>query len=208
MFTCNRKCVLNASQTVFRTGLIPTDWGWQRSKNYLWLIMKPSFCDFSSLRVKLFSNVRVYKRLQQIGFQQLQPPVEHLDNMFRTTTGSEPHPTLRSPFYSVTSSVGRKRTPYKLSRQGDFPRCFWTHGGLLHCRLRERTPPPHVLEQEPNFDQDPQLPSCPWGSWLDLQMQWPLKHHCRDDRQERKWQINESDICSRFSIFHPSSEKH
>lgn len=52
-----------------------------------------------------------------------------------------------------------------------------THAGLLHCLLRERTPPPQVLEQEPNFDQEPQLPSWPWGCWLDLQMQWPLKHH-------------------------------
>lgn len=57
---------------------------------------------------------------------------------------------------------------------------FWKfpHGGLLHCRLRERTPPPHVREQEPNFDQALQFPSWPWGCWLDFQIQWPLKHHC------------------------------
>lgn len=34
-----------------------------------------------------------------------------------------------------------------------------TYGGLLQFLLRERTPPPQVLEQEPNLDQELQLPS-------------------------------------------------
>lgn len=113
-------------------------------------------------------------------------------NIFWATTGTEPLPTLPSSFYSITSSAGQIRSPYKLSGRWNVPRCLWTHGGLLHCRLRERMPPPHVLEQEPNFDQEPQLPSCPWGSWLDLQMQWPLKHHCSDERRERKRHNSES----------------
>lgn len=36
-----------------------------------------------------------------------------------------------------------------------------THGGSLHCLVRERTPPPHVREHEPNLDHELQLPSCP-----------------------------------------------
>lgn len=96
MFTWNRKCVLKASQTVSWKGLIPTDWSWQRNDNYLWLILKPSFCRFSSLRVKLF------RRLQQIWFQQLQPPVE------------------RSHFYSITSAVGRTRSTEQTIWAGKF----------------------------------------------------------------------------------------
>lgn len=30
--------------------------------------------------------------------------------------------------------------------------------GLLHCRVRSATPPPHVLEQEENSDQPDQEP--------------------------------------------------
>lgn len=56
---------------------------------------------------------------------------------------------------------------------------------MLHCRLRDFTPPPHVLEQEPNLDQDPQLPSWPCGSSLVLQIQWPLKHHCVQQWQKK-----------------------
>lgn len=121
-------------------------------------------------------------------------------NIFWATRGSEPLPTLPSSFYSITSSAGRRRSLYKLSGRWSVPRCLLTHGGLLHCRLRERMPPPHVLEQEPNFDQEPQLPSCPWGSWLDLQMQWPLKHHCSDERQERKRHNGES-LYSLFELW-------
>lgn len=80
----------------------------------------------------------------------------------------------------MSSSVGRTQRlcePFGCSR---------THGGLLHCRLRERTPPPHVLEHEPNFDHEPQFPSWPCGCWLDLQMQWPLKHHYCDKVNRKK----------------------
>lgn len=87
----------------------------------------------------------------------------------------------------MSSSVGWTQRACEPFGCWKFPRCLRTHGGLLHCRLRERTPPPHVLEQEPNFDHEPQFPSWPWGCWLDLQMQWPLKHHyCDNDKDKRK----------------------
>lgn len=48
-----------------------------------------------------------------------------------------------------------------------------THVGLLHWRVLNRTPVPHVLEQEPNLVHDPQLPSC--FCWLAFfHMQCPL----------------------------------
>lgn len=128
--------------------------------------------------------------VKEIWMQQL---IEHLDKYFVSHYWIR-HSSNSAFFYSITSSVGPTCSLHKLSGQWNFSRCFRTHGGLLHCRLRERIPPPHVLEHEPNFDQEPQLPSCPWGSWLDLQMQWPLKHHCSEGWQERKWHINESDM--------------
>lgn len=129
-------------------------------------------------------------------------------NKFIARAGSEPDPIfpyLHSHFYSVTSSVGWTRRSYKLFGHWKFPHCLSTYDGLLHCRLRARTPPPHVLEQEPNFDQEPQLPSWPCGCWLDLQMQWPLKHHYRDhdmtgEQRQRKVK-NDRQITVTFETF-------
>lgn len=52
-----------------------------------------------------------------------------------------------------------------------------TYGGSVQLRLRERTPPPQVLEQEPNLDQELQPPSWLYSCSDVFQMQWPLKHH-------------------------------
>lgn len=76
-----------------------------------------------------------------------------------------------------------------------------TYGGLLHCLLRERTPPPQVLEQEPNFDHEPQLPSWPWGSWLVLQIQCPLKHHWKFQKNIRCVFTFSHNVCLKWLLY-------